>query len=84
MYALGYLGISILVQTTVKWYQYFYTPPPNNQGGLKILVPLGLIGFSMMQGITQVLGIMVAEAGSGMLINISSYRTMGIIDRRKS
>lgn len=178
MYALGYLGISILIQTTVKWYQYFYTPPTTNQGGLKILIPLGLIGISMiiarifdgiadplvayfsdksrskmgrripfilfgspplvisfiliwfppvqgqslwnfiyltivlslffifftivvapylaligeisetegerinltmMQGITQVIGIMVAEVGSGILINISSFKIMGFV-----
>jgi len=27
IYAVSYLGISILVQTTVKWYQYFYALP---------------------------------------------------------
>ena len=48
MYALGYMGIAIILQTTVKWYQYFYAPPAANSGGLKILVPLGLIGFAMV------------------------------------
>jgi GPH family glycoside/pentoside/hexuronide:cation symporter len=48
MYSLGYLGISIFVQTTVKWYQYFYAPPETNQGGLKVLVPLGFVGFAMI------------------------------------
>lgn len=178
MYALGYLGISILTQTTVKWYQYFYAPPEANQGGLRILIPLGLIGITMivarifdgiadplvayfsdksknkkgrripfilygsfplvltfiliwfppiqgesiwnfvyltfllslffvfftvvvgpylaligeithtkkerinltmMQGITQVLGVLVAEAGSGLLIGLSNYKVMGIV-----
>jgi GPH family glycoside/pentoside/hexuronide:cation symporter len=48
MYSIGYIGISILVQTTVKWYQYFYAPPEANQGGLKVLIPLGFIGFTMI------------------------------------
>lgn len=177
MYSLGYLGISIFVQTTVKWYQYFYAPPETNQGGLKVLVPLGFVGFAMivarifdsiadplvayysdisknkrgrripfilygsfpltltfiliwfppigresiwnfvyltvmlslffifftivvapylalipeitrtreerinltmMQGITQVLGVMAAEAGSGIIIRFSGFKTMGI------
>lgn len=50
MYALSYLGISIVSQTTVKWYQYYYTPPEMNQDGLRMLVPLGLIGFAMIIG----------------------------------
>ena len=178
MYSLGYMGISIFTQTAVKWYQYYYTPPAFNTQGLKILVPIGLIGFSMivarifdgvsdpivayysdklrsrwgrripfvlfgspvlflsfimiwfppvehesilnfvyltfvlslffvaftavvapylalipeitksageritltmMQGITQILGVMVAEAGSGILIRISNFKVMGII-----
>lgn len=45
MYAMGYLGISIFTQTTVKWYQYFYTPPEGNKTGLQILVPVGMIGL---------------------------------------
>ena len=48
MYAMGYLGISIFTQTTVKWYQYFYTPPEGNKGGLQILVPVGMIGLAMV------------------------------------
>ncbi|MDW7673983.1 MAG: MFS transporter [Bacillota bacterium] len=48
MYALGYLGISIFIQTTVKWYQYFYTPPGDQQQGLTILVPISLIGLAMI------------------------------------
>ncbi|HHW58309.1 MAG TPA: MFS transporter [Clostridia bacterium] len=178
MYSLGYLGISIFTQTAVKWYQYYYTPPAFNTQGLKILVPIGLIGFSMivarifdgvsdpivayysdklktrwgrripfvlfgtpvlllsfimiwfppvdgesivnfiyltfvlslffvsftavvapylalipevskdakeritltmMQGITQILGVMVAEAGSGILIGIFNFKIMGLI-----
>jgi len=178
MYSLGYLGISIFTQTAVKWYQYYYTPPAFNTQGLRILVPIGLIGFSMivarifdgvsdpivayysdkiktrwgrripfvlfgtpvlflsfvmiwfppvssesifnfvylafvlslffvsfttvvapylalipeisktskeritltmMQGITQILGVMVAEAGSGILIGIFNFKIMGII-----
>ncbi|MGB9679292.1 MAG: MFS transporter [Thermoanaerobacteraceae bacterium] len=178
MYSLGYLGISIFTQTAVKWYQYYYTPPSFNTQGLRILVPIGLIGFSMivarifdgvsdpivayysdkiktrwgrripfvlfgtpvlflsfvmiwfppvnsesifnfvylafvlslffvsfttvvapylalipeisktskeritltmMQGITQILGVMVAEAGSGILIGIFNFKIMGII-----
>lgn len=178
MYSIGYVGISILVQTTVKWYQYFYAPPEASQGGLKVLIPLGFIGFTMiiarifdgiadpvvayfsdntksrlgrripyilfgslplclsfvliwfppvqgesiwnfvyltvclsfffifftivvapylaligeitsndkermnltmMQGITQVVGVMIAEAGSGVLIQSSNYRIMGIV-----
>jgi Na+/melibiose symporter and related transporters len=47
VYSVGYLGISILVQTTVKWYQYFYAPPELNKNGLSLLIPLGLIGFTM-------------------------------------
>ncbi|MGB9809283.1 MAG: MFS transporter [Caldanaerobacter sp.] len=178
MYSLGYMGISIFTQTAVKWYQYYYTPPAFNTQGLKILVPIGLIGFSMivarifdgisdpivayysdklrsrwgrripfvlfgspvlflafimiwfppiehesilnfiyltfvlslffvaftavvapylalipeitknageritltmMQGITQILGVMIAEAGSGILIGIFNFKVMGII-----
>ncbi|MDD3839466.1 MAG: MFS transporter [Clostridia bacterium] len=177
MYAMGYFGISIFTQTTVKWYQYFYTPPETNVSGLKVLIPLSLIGITMivarifdgladpvvaylsdnckskrgrripfilfgsvplaitfimiwfppvagesiwnfiyltivlilffifftvvvgpylaligevsktkeeriklttMQGITQVLGVMVAEAGSGLIIQKTNYRIMGI------
>lgn len=48
MYAMGYLGISIFTQTTVKWYQYFYTPPEANTAGLKVLIPVGMIGFTMV------------------------------------
>lgn len=48
MYALGYFGISIFTQTTVKWYQYFYSPPSDNAGGLRILIPLTIIGISMI------------------------------------
>ncbi|NLX69410.1 MAG: MFS transporter [Clostridiales bacterium] len=177
MYALGYFGISIFTQTTVKWYQYFYTPPDASVSGLKVLIPLSLIGITMviarifdgiadpvvaylsdncrssmgrripfilygsvpltlsfiaiwfppvdgesvwnfvylmivlilffifftvvvapylaligevsrdkeeriklttMQGVTQVLGVMVAEAGSGAIIHMSNFRVMGI------
>jgi GPH family glycoside/pentoside/hexuronide:cation symporter len=177
MYSLGYFGISIFTQTTVKWYQYFYSPPSDNTGGLRVLVPLTIIGISMiiarvfdgiadplvaylsdnsknkrgrripfilygtipltitfiliwfppiagesiwnfvylttmlilffifftivvgpylaligevsktkeeriklttLQGITQVLGVMVAEAGSGIIIQNSNYKVMGI------
>ena len=48
MYALGYFGISIFTQTTVKWYQYFYTPPDASVSGLKVLIPLSLIGITMV------------------------------------
>lgn len=48
MYAVGYLGIAILTQTTVKWYQYFYSPPEANQYGLQTLIPIGLIGLAMI------------------------------------
>ncbi|WP_353892299.1 MFS transporter [Proteinivorax hydrogeniformans] len=48
MYALGYLGISIFTQTTVKWYQYYYAPPEANDGGLQILIPLALVGLTMI------------------------------------
>ncbi|SKA77506.1 glycoside/pentoside/hexuronide:cation symporter, GPH family [Caloramator quimbayensis] len=48
MYSLGYLGISIFTQTTVKWYQYFYTPPKVNSSNLRTLIPVGVIGFSMI------------------------------------
>lgn len=50
MYSIGYLGISIFTQVTVKWYQYFYTPPEANVRGLQILIPVGLIGFTMILG----------------------------------
>lgn len=50
MYAMGYLGISIFTQTTVKWYQYFYTPPESNTTGLQILIPVTLIGLTMVIG----------------------------------
>ncbi|MCQ1531629.1 MFS transporter [Lutispora saccharofermentans] len=178
MYAMGYLGISIFTQTTVKWYQYFYTPPEGNKGGLQILVPVGMIGLAMviarifdgisdplvayysdktksrlgrripfvlfgslplaltfillwfppvnhesttnfiyltamlslffifftivvapylalinemsktnsdriklttMQGLTQIIGVMAAEAGSGVVMNLYGFRTMGIV-----
>lgn len=178
MYSLGYLGISILVQTTVKWYQYYYSPPELNQGGYHNLIPLGFIGLAMiiarvvdgiadplvayfsdrsksklgrrrpyilygsvpltltfiliwfppvngesilnfvyltfmlslffifftivvgpylsligeitktkqerinittMQGITQILGVMIAEAGSGLIINYYDFKVMGIV-----
>ncbi|KUO71608.1 MAG: sodium:melibiose symporter [Clostridia bacterium BRH_c25] len=50
MYSMGYLGISIFTQVTVKWYQYFYTPPEANIRGLSILIPVGLIGLTMIIG----------------------------------
>ena len=50
LYSAGYIGISVLMQTIVKWYQYFYAPPEFNEGGLRILVPLSLIGFAMIIG----------------------------------
>lgn len=48
MYAIGYLGIAVLTQTTVKWYQYYYAPPELNEHGLQLLVPLGFIGLAMV------------------------------------
>jgi glycoside/pentoside/hexuronide:cation symporter, GPH family len=48
MYSLSYLGITIILQTTVKWYQYYYAPPDSNFGGMPLLIPLGLIGFAMV------------------------------------
>lgn len=48
MYAIGYLGIAILTQTTVKWYQYFYAPPEMNEHGLTLLVPIAFIGLAMI------------------------------------
>lgn len=48
MYALSYLGIAVLTQTTVKWYQYYYAPPEANQYGLGALIPIGLIGVAMV------------------------------------
>lgn len=48
MYALGYLGIAILTQTTVKWYQYFYAPPEVNEHGLQLLVPIAFVGIAMI------------------------------------
>lgn len=50
MYAAGYIGISIFTQTTVKWYQYFYTPPEMNKGSLRVLIPVGMIGIAMIIG----------------------------------
>lgn len=50
MYSLGYLGISIFTQVTVKWYQYFYTPPEANIRGLSVLIPVGFIGLTMIIG----------------------------------
>lgn len=48
MYSLGYLGIAIFVQSTVKWYQYYYSPPELAQEGLIILVPMGMVGLAMV------------------------------------
>jgi len=48
LYALGYLGIAILTQTTVKWYQYYYTPPALNEHGLEVLVPIAFVGIAMV------------------------------------
>ncbi|MCD8511514.1 MAG: MFS transporter [Bacillus sp. (in: Bacteria)] len=48
IYALGYLGIAILTQTVVKWYQYFYAPPEVNQYGLQVLIPIGFVGVAMI------------------------------------
>src|SRR5690625_266103 len=48
MYALGYLGIAVLTQTTVKWYQYYYAPPELNEHGLTVLVPITFIGLAMI------------------------------------
>src|SRR5690625_1362435 len=48
MYAFGYLGIAVLTQTTVKWYQYYYAPPALNEYGLHLLIPIGFIGLAMI------------------------------------
>lgn len=48
IYALGYLGIAILTQTVVKWYQYFYAPPEVNHYGLQVLIPIGFVGVAMI------------------------------------
>lgn len=48
MYALGYLGIAVLTQTTVKWYQYFYAPPEINEHGLQVLIPITFVGIAMI------------------------------------
>lgn len=48
LYALGYLGIAIFTQTTVKWYQYFYAPPQAESGGMALLVPVGFVGIAMV------------------------------------
>ncbi|MDI3281586.1 MAG: MFS transporter [Bacillota bacterium] len=48
MYALGYLGIAVFTQTTVKWYQFYYAPPEANQFALRALVPISLIGVAMV------------------------------------
>lgn len=36
------------------------------------------IRLTMMQGVAQIFGVMIAEAGSGALIQLSSFKTMGI------
>jgi GPH family glycoside/pentoside/hexuronide:cation symporter len=48
MYSLGYLGIAIFVQSTVKWYQYYYAPPEAALDELRILVPIALVGLAMV------------------------------------
>ncbi|MBS4026978.1 MAG: MFS transporter [Clostridia bacterium] len=48
MYSMGYLGIAILVQSTVKWYQFYYAPPELALDGLRILVPIGIVGLAMV------------------------------------
>ena len=48
LYASGYLGIAILTQTTVKWYQYYYTPPALNERGFEVLVPIAFVGIAMV------------------------------------
>lgn len=48
IYAIGYLGIAILTQAVVKWYQYFYAPPEANEWGLDLLIPISFIGLAMI------------------------------------
>lgn len=75
MYSVGYLGISIFTQVTVKWYQYFYTPPEANVRGLQILIPVGLIGFTMIVG-------RIFDAVSDPLVAYYSDKTKSRLGRR--
>ncbi|MDI6600314.1 MAG: MFS transporter [Thermoanaerobacteraceae bacterium] len=50
MYPIAYFGISVLMQSLVSWYAYFYAPPKDNPYGLVPLVPIGLVGIAMIIG----------------------------------
>lgn len=50
MYPVAYLGISVLMQSLVSWYSYFYAPPKDNPYNLVPLAPIGLVGIAMVLG----------------------------------
>lgn len=50
MYPAAYLGISVLMQSLVSWYSYFYAPPRDNPYNLVPLAPIGLVGVAMIIG----------------------------------
>ncbi|KXG78840.1 putative 2,3-dihydroxypropane-1-sulfonate exporter [Fervidicola ferrireducens] len=50
MYPVAYLGISVLMQSLVSWYAYFYAPPEGNPYNLVPLASVSLVGVAMIIG----------------------------------
>jgi GPH family glycoside/pentoside/hexuronide:cation symporter len=76
MYPVAYLGISVLMQSLVSWYSYFYAPPKDNPYNLVPLAPIGLVGVAMVLG-------RVIDAVSDPLVAYFSDNFRSRLGRRK-
>jgi len=76
MYPVAYLGISVLMQSLVSWYSYFYAPPGDNPYHLSPLTPIALVGIAMIIG-------RVVDAVSDPLVAYWSDNSRSQFGRRK-
>lgn len=76
MYPVAYLGISVLMQSLVSWYSYFYAPPEDNPYNLRPLTPIALVGIAMIIG-------RVVDAVSDPLVAYWSDNSRSRLGRRK-
>ena len=76
MYPFAYLGISIVMQSLVSWFSYYYAPPVDNPYGLVPLTSIALVGIAMAIG-------RVIDAISDPLIAYWSDNCKSKLGRRK-